>query len=139
VVNDDENELLVAAFRQLSRGAGLVARHQRKNVGEVELRLTLGPPLTRTLVRRVLSGQGRLLASEAYERAILGAGTWNLQPTVVTVRCADRDGGTALHVRGVACEGLLRQRAGEETARRIAHLITAMAARLSASGSPRWP
>ena len=169
MVTDDENELLVAAFRQLSRGAGLVARHQRKNVGEIELSLPLTAPAAKSLVRRVLSAQGHLLAAPiataptasgltapgptasgltaagptapgptaadpvtagaAYERAILGSGTWNLHPAVVTVCFDGGDGGTTLTVRGVACEGLIRQRAGEAAARRIAQLITAAARR----------
>src|SRR5690349_20319422 len=103
-VSDDENELLIQAFRQLSRGAALVARHQRKNIGEVDITVGLGPREAAAVVRRILAGQGRLLHSGAYERAILGADPWNLNPTVVTVRLDAVEPGTSISVRGVACE-----------------------------------
>jgi hypothetical protein len=133
-VSDDENELLTQAFRQLSRGAALVARHQRKNIGEVDIKVGLDPREAAIVVRRILAAQGRLLRSDGYERAILGADRWDLNPTVVTVRLDAAGPGTSISVRGVACEGLIRQRAGEAAARRIADLIRSAAARTPTQG-----
>ena len=138
-VSDDENELLTQAFRQLSRGAALVARRQRKNIGEVDITVGLAPPEATAVVRRILAGQGRLLRSDGYERAIIGSDVWNLNPTVVTVRLDAADAGTSISVRGVACEGLIRQRAGEATARRIADLIRSAAARTPSQGKTPDP
>lgn len=53
-------------------------------------------------------------------RGIVGAGAMNLNPAVVTVTMVPTDGGgTSVHLRGVAKEGLIKQRAGQEAVERL--------------------
>jgi hypothetical protein len=49
----------------------------------------------------------------------------NLNPAVVTVSMSSAaDGGTVLHIRGAAKEGLIKQHAGEKAAKRLESLIS---------------
>jgi hypothetical protein len=53
-----------------------------------------------------------------------GSGAMNLNHAVITVRMtAAADGGTLLHIRGAAKEGLIKQHAGEKAARRLEVLL----------------
>jgi len=57
-------------------------------------------------------------------RGIVGAGIWNLNPAVVTVTISAADnGGTTAHIRGAAKEGLIKQRAGQTAAERLASML----------------
>jgi hypothetical protein len=48
----------------------------------------------------------------------------NLNPAVVTVRMSSAaDGGTIVHIRGAAKEGLIKQHAGEKAAKRLEALL----------------
>jgi hypothetical protein len=54
-------------------------------------------------------------------RGVLGAGAMNLNPAVVTVTMTSAgQGATMLRIRGAAKEGLIKQRAGEKAAQRVA-------------------
>jgi hypothetical protein len=54
-------------------------------------------------------------------RGIVGAGTMNLGPAVITVTMpAASAGGTTVRVRGAAKEGLIKQHAGHKAAERLA-------------------
>jgi hypothetical protein len=48
----------------------------------------------------------------------------NLNPAVVTVTITSASGGgTSVHIRGAAKEGLIKQRAGQKAAERLAALL----------------
>ena len=56
--------------------------------------------------------------------AIVGSGVMRLNPAVVTVWIAERaGGGSRVRVRGIAKEGLIKQRGGEQAAREVATAI----------------
>ncbi len=97
--------------------------------------MTLAVPLDEIYVRvaSLLGSLGRIVAQtrpadgRAMVRGVLGAGTMNLNPAVVTVTMSfTGQGATTLRIRGAAMEGLVKQRAGEKAAQRVAtHLLKA--------------
>jgi hypothetical protein len=123
-----EDALLVNAVggaygRGAERGARLL---KKKNVLEIELSPSLPPDQLVARAREVLGSNSRLLTpgpGEDHVRvvSVIGSGSFNLNPTVVTVTISAAAGGSRVTVRGAAKEGLLfKQRAGEKAARRIA-------------------
>jgi hypothetical protein len=57
---------------------------------------------------------------------MVGSGSMNLNPTVVTVTLTEAGPSTiAAQIRGVAKEGLIKQRAGRKAAERVAGLLQA--------------
>jgi hypothetical protein len=70
-------------------------------------------------VEQTTSGDGAVIV-----RGVFGAGAMNLNPAVLTVTMtAAADGGTAMRIRGAAKEGLIKQRAGQKAAQRIAEQL----------------
>lgn len=133
----DEDRLLVGALGELGGvgggrlGAQVGARRLRKNVLELDLIVSMTPEATAKRAQDVLADQGRLLradqASElqAFEVVgIVGAGFANLNPAIVTVTIRLADNGSQVVVRAAAKEGLIKQRAGETAARRVATAIS---------------
>jgi hypothetical protein len=118
----DEDQILAGAL-----GAG-TARHLKKSVLEVELVLAIPPPAAAERARQVLDELGSELdcrdEGETADSQVVGivpAGAGGLNPAVVTVTIRGADGGgSTLVVRGAAKEGLIKQRAGEAAARRVA-------------------
>lgn len=127
----DEDELLVLGLSQLGgRGAAWTARRLRKDVYELEK--TLAAPVGEVFasVAGLLESIGTVAAltdpgdGQALVRGVVGSGAMNLNPAVVTVRMtATADGGTIVHIRGAAKEGLIKQHAGEKAAKRLEALI----------------
>ncbi len=137
---DDEDRILtdaLGAAGSLGGGSGgragarFMAKRLRKNVLDLPLTLPAPPDAVAVHVTELLAGLGNLLhtgsptAPEAPRtlRAVVGGGFGGLNPVVVTVTlsAAGRPGeGTAVSVRGAAKEGLIKQRAGEKTARQVA-------------------
>jgi hypothetical protein len=118
-----------SAASALGGGAGAkwVGRRLPKNTCEIET--FVAGPLNETYVRvaSLLAALGRIVAETApangtgVVRAVFGAGAMNLNPAVVTVTMtATGQDTTALRIRGVAKEGLIKQRAGEKAAMRVA-------------------
>ncbi|WP_030263989.1 hypothetical protein [Streptomyces sp. NRRL B-24484] len=131
---DDEDEILAEALGSLGgRGARFVARRLPKNVREITLHLPMPTAEARTRVSAVLGMQGRRIAprrsAPAEERRALrvltGGGAWNMNPVLVTVLLAagEAEDTTVVRLRAAAKEGLIRQRAGEKTAERVARLL----------------
>jgi hypothetical protein len=123
-VSSDEDELLGAALSELA------ARRLRKNVLEIELIVSLTPDAAATRVQEVLADQGHVLRAEEPDEnssievvGMVGAGFANLNPAVVTVTIRPSEYGSRIVVRGAAKEGLIKQRAGESAARRVAAAI----------------
>jgi hypothetical protein len=126
----EENDLLVAGLgtagdrvnRGGKRGAGQAARRMRADIFETTVQLR-PPLLTATdLVVRTLDALGTRTADL---QAVIGAGAMNLNPAVVTVTLSETAEKVTASVRGVAKEGLIRQRAGEKAARRVIEQLTA--------------
>jgi hypothetical protein len=135
-VSREEDEILVerlgrlggrGGFRGGRLGARLAARLLPVDVHEVELSLPLPPDDALAHARATLAALGRpvdetALADDRHElRAVVGAGALDANPAVVTlVLVATSRAETAVHVRGAAKEGLVRQHAGREAALRVA-------------------
>lgn len=141
VVIDDEDQILTSALGAVGaigggaggrRGATFTAKRLKKNVHVIDV--TLSMPLSAAVdhVAGVLARAGDLLeaegaqppATERVVRAIVGGGLGNMNPVLITVGLADSGPEhTRVSVRGAAKEGLIKQRAGEKTAKRIVELL----------------
>jgi hypothetical protein len=127
-VMDDEDEILAAELGKLGgRGAAATGRRLRKDAHEIEM--TMAEPPDDVLIRVVslIASGGQVVAQtgpddgKAIVRGIVGAGAMNLNPAVITVTIsAASAGGTTVHIRGAAKEGLIKQRAGQKAAERLA-------------------
>ena len=129
----DEDELLANAHVEIGRlvgvrrGAEFAARRLRKNMLEIELDVSMTPDAAARRVQEVLADEGTVIRVEPGAEdapgeivGLVGAGFGNLNPAVVTVTIHPRNSGSRLVIRGAAKEGLIKQRAGEAAARRIA-------------------
>ncbi len=136
-VSLDEDALLVGALGEVGGGAGgrlgaeSAGRRLRKNVLELDLAVSMTPEAAARRVQEVLADQGHVLRTEKADGesavevvGIVGAGFGNLNPAVVTVTIRPAEDGSRLVVRGAAKEGLIKQRAGEWAAKRVAAAIT---------------
>jgi hypothetical protein len=133
----DEDELLVKALGALGGGRGrlgteFTARRLKKNVHEIDLRLPLAIEDAVERVHHVLAAVGREVdpvqpepsASRRTIRVITGGGVGGLNPVLVTaVLTRAEPKVTSVLLRAAAKEGLIKQRAGEKTAKRIAGLL----------------
>jgi hypothetical protein len=131
----DEDELLTRAVGDIGgflgprtrRGAETGARRLRKDVFEVDLAVNMSPTAAADRAREVISEHGDILDLESSDEdpgpqvvGIVGSGAANLNPAVVTVTIRASADGSQLVIRGVAKEGLIKQRAGEKAAKRVA-------------------
>jgi hypothetical protein len=123
----DEDALLTRAVASFGPGAAAAAGHLRKNVGEIKLTVPLPPDQAAARARQVIADLGALQQSGTPDDAgaievvgIIGAGALKMNPAVVTVVISPADHASAVVVRGAAREGLIKQRAGEGAARRVA-------------------
>jgi hypothetical protein len=96
-------------------------------VFEVELVVSMSPHAAADRAEEVLSEQGSVVDLEGtggdpgtQVAGIVGSGIGNLNPAVVTVTIRASAEGSRLVIRGVAKERLIKQRAGEKAAKRIA-------------------
>lgn len=137
---DDEDQILAAAIGALGAGSGglgggraatFAAKRLKKNVHEIGLSLAMPLDAAAAHVAAVLARAGHLLDAEDTRptgaravRAVVGGGYGSLNPVLITVGLSE-DGPerTTVSVRGAAKEGLIKQRAGEKTAKRIAELL----------------
>lgn len=127
----DEDELLVQGLSQLGgRGAAWTARRLRKDVYELSKTLTAPVGEVFASVASLLESNGMVVArtvpgdGEALVRSVVGSGAMNLNPAVITVTMTSAaDGGTIVHIRGAAKEGLIKQHAGEKAAKRLGALL----------------
>ncbi|WP_406470297.1 hypothetical protein [Streptomyces sp. NBC_01615] len=127
-----EDELLAEALGRINRGGKIVSRFLKNDISEFDRELPLGFDLALERVRAVLvelsPGANPELVEAATDRVTLrvltGGGALNMNPVVVTVdatRSGDRT--TTLHVRAIAKEGLIKQRAGQKVVERISALL----------------
>jgi hypothetical protein len=108
-------------------GAGWVARLLPANVDERTLNLGSSSEETRKAVETVLKERGRLIPETVgYPgsiSAIIGSGRMRLNPALVTVSVIETPAGAEVRIRGVAKEGLIKQRGGEQIAAEVADAI----------------
>ena len=127
-----EDQLLADALGRINPGGKFAARFLKNDITEFDRELPLGLDLAiervRTALGELAPGVNPELVEAATDRVTLrvltGGGALNMNPVVVTVvatRGSERI--TALHVRAIAKEGLIKQRAGQKTAERIAALL----------------
>ena len=134
-VSFDEDDLLVGALGDLGgfigphgrRGAERGARRLRKDVFEADLVVSMSPQAAEDRARQVIGQHGRVLNLEGIGVdsgmqviGIVGSGIADLNPAVVTVTIHAAEEGSRLVIRGAAKEGLIKQRAGEKAAKRLA-------------------
>ena len=114
-------------------GARLAARLLPADVHEIELVLELPSDEALARARSGLFSLGepvdKTQFADTHELcAVVGSGSLNLNPAVVTLQLVARTpASTTLRVRGVAKEGLIRQRAGRKAAERVAARLRAFA------------
>ncbi|WP_369241871.1 hypothetical protein AB5J56_43730 [Streptomyces sp. R21] len=133
----DEDGLLVEALGALAgglgrRGAEFTAKRLKKNVHEIDLRLPLAFEDAVERTHDVLTALGRQVdplepqpsADRRTIRVIAAGGAGGLNPVVVTaVLTRAEAAATGVLLRAAAKEGLIKQRAGEKTAQRVAMLL----------------
>jgi hypothetical protein len=134
-VDRSEDEILaeeLAALGAASGGSGrlvrAVAKLMRKNVHEIDLLVPLPFDDTVRRVAGVLGRAGRAVGTARIDsreeetiRLVAGGGVGGLNPVVVTARVLKVDEGRSeVWLRCAAKEGVIRQRAGEKTAVRLA-------------------
>ncbi|MCX4902966.1 hypothetical protein [Streptomyces sp. NBC_00878] len=127
-----EDQLLADALGSINPGGKFASRFLRNDISEFDRELPLGfdPALerVRTMLFGVANGVHPELVAAATDRVTLRVltrgGALNMNPVVITVnvtRGGERT--TTLHVRAIAKEGLIKQRAGQKTAEWIAVLL----------------
>ncbi|MFI7345860.1 hypothetical protein ACIBSR_06260 [Streptomyces sp. NPDC049936] len=148
-MDQSEDQILaeeLAALGAVGGGSGrlvrVMAKLMRKNVHEVDLLFPLPFDDAVKCVSDVLGKAGRAaetvpLGSDEEEtiRVVAGGGAGGLNPVVVTARVLKADGHTSeVWLRAAAKEGLIRQRAGEKTAVRLAAQLSRAAGADKAGG-----
>jgi hypothetical protein len=128
-VTDDNDELLDIGLENELLNIGLpeFTRRLRKNVFEVDMDVDMSPHGAAERARQILDGQGCVVLDEAVSDApvtqimgMTGAGFGNLHRVVVTITIRPAEYGSRVTVRGAAQEPLIKQRAGEAAAKRVA-------------------
>ncbi|MCF6524077.1 hypothetical protein [Streptomyces sp. JJ36] len=129
-----EKDILVHELGEVARASGagltrLMAKAMRTNVHEVAIVLPLAADEAHRHVAAILHDEGRVLdgapehapPGSTVLRAVVDAGKGGLNSAVVTIALTP-GGDTETHtlVRAAALEGLIKQRAGEHTATRLA-------------------
>ncbi|MFE7896952.1 hypothetical protein ACFU3E_05285 [Streptomyces sp. NPDC057424] len=137
-MDEREDEILadeLAALAAAGGGGGgltrFVAKLMRKNVHEIDLVVALPFEDAVERVAQVLGRAGRTVdavsepgADQRTIRVVAGGGYGGMNPVVVTARVTRGEVSTSgVRLRAAAKEGLIRQRAGERTAARLAALL----------------
>lgn len=128
----DEDELLVQALGDVgallggAAGTKAAARRMRKNIHETRLNIPMPPESALSRIEEIFEREGQLIEAQQDPMngpsrviGIVGSGFRNLNPAVVTVTIANSESGTLVNVRGVAKEGIIKQRGGRSAAERI--------------------
>jgi hypothetical protein len=115
------------------RGARAAAGRLRADRCELELEAASAPETVLSAARQLLGAEGRLIEDEEIPIeppqvwALVGSGGGGFNPALVRVLARRRDGGSSVAVRGVAKEGLIKQRGGERAAAWVREqLLTAL-------------
>lgn len=129
-ISDEEAAILDHELRALSpggaAGGALIAQFFKPNIAERELSLEMPLKESAELARDTLAQNGKVIKSGLARdgshvvQGVVGAGKGNMNPAAVTITLTTSGDTTHLHVRGVAREGLIKQRAGQQAVERIA-------------------
>ncbi|MFJ3706333.1 MULTISPECIES: hypothetical protein [unclassified Streptomyces] len=134
-MDQSEDQILaeeLAALGAMGGGSGrlvrVVAKLMRKNVHEIDLLVPLPFDDAVKRVSGVLARAGHAIETvperpgeDETVRVVAGGGADGLNPVVVTARVLKTDENSSeVWLRAAAKEGLIRQRAGEKTAVRLA-------------------
>ncbi|MGW7352026.1 hypothetical protein [Streptomyces sp. NPDC054784] len=127
-----EDELLASELGALGGPASAwVARRLGDDVHEREVVCRTSMADTLVEIRALVATVGQVVeesgapGGRATVRLVMGSGALNLNPAVVTMTVSSLgDAGTRVHLRGVAKEGLIKQRAGRKAVERLAALLT---------------
>jgi hypothetical protein len=130
-MQQSEDQLLAEALGRINRGGKIASRFLKNDISEFDRELPLGFDRALERVRTVLVGLTPGANPELVEaatdrvtlRVLTAGGALNMNPVVVTVDATRSGERTTLHVRAIAKEGLIKQRAGHKTAERIAALL----------------
>ncbi|WP_371673873.1 hypothetical protein OG985_43065 [Streptomyces sp. NBC_00289] len=127
----------LGALAAVSGGSGrltrLVAKRMRKNVHEIDLVIPLPFDEAVKHVVTMLERAGRAVGPVPTEpgrdqetiRVVAGCGVGGLNPVVVTALVTKGgEHASQVRLRAAAKEGLIKQRAGEKTAVRVAALLS---------------
>ena len=104
------------------RGASAAAGRLRADRCELRLEAASPPEAVLGAARQLLAAEGRLLEDDEIPAeppqvwALVGSGGGGFNPALVRVLARPRDGGAAVEVRGVAKEGMVKQRGGQRAA-----------------------
>lgn len=120
-----EDEILDQQLRALipTRSAVRIPTFFPPNIHQATVTVEQPAEQALVMIRDALQQHGHLHGRDddaLQVRAVIGGGTWAMNPAVVTVT-AERiaDGQTRLIIRGVAREGIVKQRAGQQVVNRI--------------------
>ncbi|PPS75740.1 MULTISPECIES: hypothetical protein [Streptomyces] len=137
-MDDHEDQILADELAALAASVGawggltrFVAKLMRKNVHEIDLVVALPFEDTVERVAHVLERAGRRVGpvvervrDQRTIRVVTGGGAGGMNPVVVTALVTKSGASDSqVRLRAAAKEGLIRQRAGEQTATRLAALL----------------
>ncbi|MCX5602100.1 hypothetical protein OG418_44780 [Streptomyces phaeochromogenes] len=127
-----EDRLLAEALGSINPGGKFASRFMRNDVGEFDRELPLDFDTALERVRALLFGVSHGAHPVVLEattdrvtlRVLTGGGALSMNPVVITVDVTRGSGwATPIHVRAVAKEGLIKQRAGRKTAENVVALL----------------
>jgi hypothetical protein len=121
-----EDELLERAIGRPGPGGVKGPRRLRKSVKEISLTVPMPPKQAVARTRQIIddlgsvASQDRGAAGSLQVIGVVGAGALDMNPAVVTVTINRSGEGSSVVVRGAAKQGLIKQRAGQDAAKRVA-------------------
>jgi hypothetical protein len=104
------------------RGTRAAAGELRADRCELALETASSPEAVLRAARQLLNAEGRLIEDDEIPAepqqvwALVGSGGGAFNPALVRVVARPRDGGAVVEVRGIAKEGLIKQRGGQRAA-----------------------
>jgi len=127
----DKDKILARELGRLGGpGASLVARLLPNDVLELTLETHSPPERVLDVAFTILSQEGQIIQDHRSDPdqpaicAVMGSGFWALNPALIQVQVVSTtDKGTRWSIIGTAKEGLIKQHAGEQAAKRIADLM----------------
>ncbi len=127
-MTDKENDILAREIGKIGGfGSREIAKRLPDNTYEVRTEITAPPKLVLETAFDILSQLGNVIDNiESTSElpticAVVGSGFFNLNPTMVTIEIGvTSDTLTQVSIHGTAKEGLIKQRAGEKAAKKIA-------------------
>ncbi len=139
-VSPTPDEILACELKKLAvktsgkeTGAKLVswvAQRMPSDAGRLEMRFEIDPEAILRAAVEILEEEGEIRSDVAHGSqyptlsAVIGSGFLGLNPAVVTVEVIpDGKSAASVTIFGVAKEGIIKQRAGQKAARRIADLL----------------